>query len=271
MRALVLLVLLAPASVAGAQEVNTVANAVVLSVGGDAPTEMAREARGAVAEALAADGLRVLSEDDLALRISPARLRECTGTACAHALGRELGVSLVAAVATWTQDGAPSSVTVSLVVGADRSYTATEEVGEADLEAAARRAVAGAQAARRRALIMEGPAIAAPSEVEEPEPEPESSPSRSSEEWVLPTLLGIMGLGLAGVAVYALMDGTCDRHGPVTGVCLAGDRPNYGLGGVSAVVAGLSIIGAIIWFVVGGETPEFGDLYVGPDGVRGTF
>lgn len=246
---------------------------VVLSVGGDASEEDARRAREAVAAALTETGAIVLGESDLSLRVSPARLRGCTDTACAHALGRELRVSLVAAVATWGESGA-SSLTVSLVLGRDRSYAATETIRGGDLPAAARAAVAAAQAARRRALLIGGAVSADPDaesddRVERPGSqtgEPERH-ERSLEEWVLPGLLGVVGLALAATSVYALLDQQCALRGG-SGVCLRGSDPNYGLGVLFAVTGALSVAGAILWLAVGGSPASMGpiDVVLGPDG-----
>jgi len=273
----VLLVALAPAA-ARAQDV------VVLSLGGDAPAGVAREAREGVAAAIAAGGDSVVPDADLALQVPPARLAECRASACAFAIGREIGASMVAAVATWMTDGEASSLTVSLIVGPDRSHTATEEVGEAGLAAAAAAAVEAAQASRRRALLIEGSSRPEPEAVETPD-RPEIAPEhggdssgsplhneRSLEEWILPSLLGVMGLGLVGVSVYAMLDSTCDVRGR-EGTCLAGSNPNYGLGVTMAVIGGLSIAGAILWLIVGGDAPQMEsiDVVMGPGGVGARF
>ena len=255
---------------------------VVLSVGGDAPEGVAREAREAVAAALVAEGLRVLPEGDLALRFPPSRLRGCDSAACAWALGRELGVSMVAAVATWQREGRAASITVSLVTGERRAHAASEDVGERTVQETAARAVRGAQDARARALIVEGSAGAEPDEAEDerdtnaPLVEEQRPRERSLEEYVLPGVLGAVGLALAASAVYALMPEECSLVG-ASGVCLRGDAPNIGLGVVFAITGGLSIAGAIIWLVVGGMPSSMGriDVVLGPDGGglgwRGTF
>lgn len=264
-----LLLLAAPVR---AQEANEEAGAaapqvVVLSVGGDAPPEQAREAREAVAAALEGEGLRVLPEGDLALRVAPARLRGCDSARCAWELGRELGVSMVAAVATWRGDSA--SITVSLVVGRDRAYAASEDVGEAGLAEAARRALQGAQRARERAMLVEGVGTRPAEEPEDEaeEPSDEAPRGRSVEEYVLPTVLGVVGLALAAGAVYALLPEQCALVGP-SGVCLRGNAPNIGLGAVMAITGGLSIAGSILWLVVGGSPPSMGriDVVLGPEG-----
>lgn len=262
-------------SFASAQE----ANVVVMGLGGDASAEVAREAREHVAAALGEDGLRVLPDSDLAIRISPARLGECRSSSCAWSIGRELGVSMVAAVTTWTREGQASSLTVSLIMAADRSHTATAEVSASGLAGAAREAVTGAQASRRRALIVEG--TSAPVEVSTPEiaqiddPNVDESPlrrDRALEEWILPTLLGVVGLALIGTAVYAMLEEQCDLMGR-SGVCLRGTRPNYGLGVTFTVLGILSLAGALVWLVVGGQPPSVGNVNVvfGPDGVGVRF
>lgn len=257
-------------------------HAVVLTVGGDAPEGDARQAREAVAAALERDGVRVLPEGDLALRMPPSRLRGCGSVACAWSLGRELGVSMVAAVATWQRDGRAASITVSLIVGAERAHTASEDVGERSIAETAALAVRGAQDARARALVIEGSAGAEPDEVRDerdtnaPEIEAPAPRERSIEEYVLPGVLGVVGLALAASAVYALMPEECSLTG-ASGVCLRGSAPNIGLGVVFAVTGGLSIAGAILWLIVGGMPAQMGtiDVVLGPEGGglgwRGTF
>lgn len=250
-------------------------DAVVLSVGGDAPEAVAREAREAVAATLEGDGLRVYPEGELALRMPPARLRGCDSIACAYRLGRELGVSMVAAVATWSSDGAPSSVTVSLVVAERRAHAATEELGGRTLREAAAAAARGAQDARGRALLVEGSTGAASAtehagdarETGATEIEPEAPRERPLEEYVLPTILGVVGLGLVAASVYALMPEQCELRGP-SGACLRGHGPNVGLGAVFAVTGGLAVAGAILWLIVGGSPPTMGriDVVLAPDG-----
>ncbi len=282
MRSLAPLVMtLLVAAPAAAQEPPTY-DVVVLSVGGDAPAAVAREAREAVAAALAGDALRVYPEGELALRMPPSRLSGCDSVACAWALGRELRVSMVAAVATWQGEDGPASVTVSLIVGADRSYAASEDVGEGGIVRAATAASRGAQNARGRALLVEG--SAAPrqepvSTAERTEAAPIETPQpreRGLEEYVLPALLGVTALALTGAGVYALLPQHCDLQGP-SGVCLRGDDPNVGVGVVLTATGGLAIAGAILWMILGGMPPPMRriDVVLGPNGGsvgwRGTF
>ena len=254
-----------------------------MSLGGDAPANQARQAREAIAAALTADGLEVLPDADLGLRIPPSRLAECRSSECAFAIGRELGVSMVAAVATWMSDDAVGSLTLSLIVGADRSHTGTEEVSDGGLSAAALAAVAAAQASRRRALIIEG--SSSPVTTSEPDPAQSGDPDRgigadsplraerSLEEWVLPSLLGVVGIGLIGTSVYALLEETCDRFSGSGLVCLRGSRPNLGLGVTLSVVGVLAVAGALLWLVVGGEPPQMEeiDIVFNADGVGVQF
>jgi hypothetical protein len=297
-RLFVAILVLCAAAPAAAQNAEDAYHVVVLSVGGDAPEALAREVREAVAVALAADGLRVLPEADVALRVPPSRLRGCSSTACAWELGRELGVSMVAAVATWHTDGRADSITVSLVVGRDRAHAASADSGRRSIAATAAAAVRGAQDARARAMNVERSAASAPSERESAasegadgergaiEPTTGSAPAerapvardrgRSLEEWVLPGILGAVGLAFAAGAVYALMPEECELSGP-SGACLRGSAPNVGLGVLLAVTGGLSVAGAIVWAIVGGMPAEMGriDVVLGPEGGglgwRGTF
>ncbi len=245
---------------------------MVMGIGGDAPADAARAAREAVALALQQDGLRLLPEADLAMRVPPSRLAECQASACAWAVARELGVSMVAAVTTWATDGRPSSLTVSLIVGEDRTYTATEEVRDGNLLAAGRAAVTAAQTARGRALIIEG-SSAPDTDVETPEvaevegADPGTTTTsplhaeRPLEQWILPSILGVVGLGLVGLGVYAMLDQQCDQRGG-SGVCLRGTDPNYGLGATMTVLGGLSLVGAIVWIIVGGTPASQGAIDV---------
>lgn len=269
----------APADAAPAATPSPGPLVVVLSLGGDASASAARAARQAVAEALRADGMTVMPDGDVDLAVSPARQRACRGTSCAYEIGRQLSASMTAAVATWRgETDATGSLTVSLITAPDRSHSATVDVVAGDVAAAALAAVREAQTGRRRSLLIEGaPHV-------DPEPAPSLLPDesvlnrdRSLEEWILPSLLGVVGLGLIGLGAYALLDETCEVQGAT--VCLRGDRPNVGLGVVTTVLGGLSIAGAILWLVVGGQAqPGIGgniDVVLGPDGgavsVRGVF
>lgn len=264
-------------------------HAVVLSVGGDAPERDAREVRQAVAAALGRDGVRVLPEGELALRVPPSRLTGCDDARCARSLGRELSVAMVAAVATWQQEGQTASITVSLLLGEAEAYAASEEVEGRTIAEAAAAAVRGAQNARGRASTLAAEAAesepAAETEVEveveeasneSPASETSEPPERSLEEWVLPGVLGVVGLALVAGAVYALMPEECTLEG-ASGVCLRGNGPNMGLGVLFGITGGLSIAGALVWLIVGGLPADMGniDVVLGPDGGglgwRGTF
>ena len=141
-------------------------------------------------------------------------------------------------------------------------------MGEAGLDAAARHAVTEAQESRRRALIVEGtqapvhtaatPEVA---QVDDPHADDSLHRDRPLEEWILPSILAAVGLALTGAAVYAMLDEQCERVGG-SGVCLRGSRPNYGLGATFSVLGVLSIAGAIIWLVVGGQPASTGDIDV---------
>ncbi len=253
------------------------ADVVVLTLGGDAPEAQARLAREAVAAALTREGSAVLPEADVAMRVAPSRLAACRAAECAYAIARELEVPTVAAVTLWMEGDAPGSLTVSLIVGPERSHSAREAVGDRPIEEAARAAVEAARAAQRRALLVEGATSGpvAPPDEEDPDAPtrvetPETSPlraDRSLEEWILPSLLGVVGLTLVGLSVYALLEEQCDVRGP-SGVCLRGTAPNVGLGVTFSVTGVLAIAGAIVWLVVGGSPPSVGnvDVVIGPDG-----
>jgi hypothetical protein len=262
------------------QQADTAPHVVVMSIGGDAPEAIAREVREAVGAALQRDAMRVMSEGDLELAINPSRLAECRAIACAHAIGRELGVATVAAVTTWMNGDTPRSIAVSLIVAATRAHTAREDLGERTIADTAAAAVRGAQDARARALLVEGSldpetAVQQAEERAAPPPPPPSG-ERSLESYVLPAIMGAVGLGLGALAVYALIDENCAVRAD-SGLCLRGDRPNIGLGAVTAIVGGLLIAGAIVWLIVGGDAPpaQTIDVVVGPEGGgvswRGTF
>lgn len=251
---------------------------LVLVLGGDDAAAGAR-ARAAVVERLDEDGLRALAEADVAMRVSPARVRACAATDCALSIGRAVGASMTVGITAW--GGEAPTVTVTLVLGPDRSFTATEAVRNGAVEIAARDALVAAQAERRRALIVGG--IVGSGTEQEAEEEDVNVPviedpvaaERPLEQLVLPTLLGAIGLVAVGVSVYAMIDEQCAVRGPVSGICLRGDGPNYGIGALLAVTGGLSIAGAILWLTLGGTPPEMGDIdvVIGPGGaaVRGSF
>lgn len=254
------------------------ASAVVLSLGGDAPEGPAREARVRVASVLEGEGASVVPDADVAMRISPTRLTDCRAAACAVEIAGELEAERVYAVSVWMREGAPGSVTVSVIESESRSHSASAEVGEAGLLAAVDDALTQARGAQTRAAILEGPAVRRDPEDEEPEDpdrptqvEQPTSPlqtERSLEEWILPSVLGVVGLALVGFSVYALLEEQCTRRSTVSDLCLAGSSPNIGLGVTFAIVGTLSIAGAIIWLIVGGQPPEMEqiDVVFGPDG-----
>lgn len=250
---------------------------LALTLGGD-DAAAAETARAAVAARLEEDGLRLLSDADLSMRVSPSRVRGCADSDCALAIGREVGASLTVGVTAW--GGEEPTVTVTLLLGPGRSFSATEAVRGGDAATAARDALASAQSERRRALLVGGVVSRSADEDEEadenvPILEAPAPTGRSLEQIVLPTILGVLGLAAVGVSVYAMVDEQCSLRGPVSGVCLRGNGPNYGVGGLLAVAGGLSIAGAILWFAVGGSPPDMGniDVVIGPGGagVRGRF
>jgi hypothetical protein len=241
-------------------------HAVVLLLGGDAAPERAREARAIASAALEADGVRLVPEANLTLRIAPARLTSCAAVDCALEIARELGVAMAVTVTLW--QGPPENVTVSLLLDAARTYTASREIGAAGLDDAVRAAVREAQAQRGRGLE---PAVATP---ERTAPQTNALLGRSLEEWVLPITLGVVGLGLVALSVYSLIDEICAQRG-ASGACLRGDRANYGLGVTIAIVGGLSVVGSIAWLIIGG-TPTLSagsgiQVVLGPTGVQGSF
>ncbi|MGE0791340.1 MAG: hypothetical protein AB7S26_37040 [Sandaracinaceae bacterium] len=263
------------------------AEVVVLAMGGDAPRDASGRAREAVLSALVAEGAHVLPDADVAMRIAPSRLASCRSASCAWTIATELSVPTAATVALWMDGDALGTVSLSLIVSADRTFSGSAAVADGDLAAAATRALAEARAAQRRSLLVEGPAAARPhdgedgssTDVTEPNPlgpthlepeQPGDSPfraERSLEEWILPSLLGVVGLALVGLSVYALLDEQCDVRG-ASGDCLRGTAPNIGVGATFAVTGALAIAGGIIWLIVGGAPPnqERIDVVLGPDG-----
>lgn len=265
---LVVLTSLAWASAASAQD--TPPRYLVVSLGGDAPEAMAGEACDAVRATLAAEGFGVVDEADVAAQVPPARLAEARRLDDVRPIATELGASAVATVAVWTSDGAASSVTVSIAPGA-RSFSATEQVtAEHALAESARDAVRAALVRQRNALLVSGsttgtipdPTTAA-SSASSSSSSSTSSGSSSSTPHVEPTLFGIVGPGLLaavgaagiGAGIYAMLDTTCSVRGPLTGRCLVGENPNYGLG-VTFVIGGVVALGgAIAWWILGAADP----------------
>lgn len=268
------------------------AEALVLSIGGDAPDALAREARDAVAAALTADGVSVVPEAELALRIPPARLRGLTSLQDARVLAFELEARVIVGVAVWmraeSEPPAAESVAVSLLAGS-RSFSATCGVGEGGVAAAAGEAMRDVRQQQTRSMLVEGPGGGA---LEEEEEEGDESPGTGSGtgaggaagrgdqtpgfDIVGPTMLGAFGAAGIGLGVYALLDGTCELRAP-TGTCLRGDEPNVPLGVTFTVGGALALAGAVIWFVTGAvvvdTTPI--EIVLGPEGggvwARGEF
>jgi hypothetical protein len=227
---LAVLASLLPATPASAQ--SPAWRTAVLPIGGDGD---ASPSLSAVTTVLAEADLGPLAPEDLALRISPTRLAECRAVDCARELGRGAGANLVAAVAAF-EDG---SLAVSLLPPGEAAFVGRSQP-RGSLDAQARVAVG-------RALERWRAAAEPPGEAE--------APGRSLESIVLPVVLGVVGLGLGALAVYALLDETCELRA-MSGLCLRGERPNGVLGVTFSVLAVLSVAGAVVWFLAGGETPE---------------
>jgi len=266
------------------------ADAVVLSVGGDAPAEAAMDARRAAAEVLGGDGVDVLPEADLAVRIAPARLRALSSLDEARALAFELEARLLVAVAVWrgAEGTAAGEVTVSLVAGA-RNFTATVAVGSEGTGAAAAEAVRAARRQQTEALVLLGPSApdtrvrpaaeqSASGPDEDVAPGPAAPPrAPQGQDVVAPTMLGACGLAGVGLGAYALLGEVCEVRGP-SGTCLRGDGPNAPAGVTLAVAGGLSVVGAVVWLVTGAAalpTQPRIDVVLGPSGgslgARGMF
>lgn len=274
------------------------ADALVLSIGGDAPDELAREAREAAIAALTADGVAVVPEAEVALRVPPARLRALASLQDARVLAFELEARVIVGVAVWMREGseppAPDSVVVSLLAGA-RSFSATRAISEAGLAAAAGEAMRDVRQQQTRAMVIEGAGLGS----EEPAPEPDdddeededaaagagggtSAPSTPRGDQtpgfdiVGPTMLGAFGAAGIGLGVYAVLDGTCELRG-ASGICLRGEDPNVPLGVTFTIAGALALAGAVVWFVTGATVVDTTpiDIVLGPDGgmisTRGSF
>ncbi|WP_236605239.1 hypothetical protein [Sandaracinus amylolyticus] len=268
------------------------ADAIVLSIGGDAPEATAREARDAVTSALSADGVAVVPEAEIALRVPPARLRAMTSLSDARALAFELEARVIVGVAVWMRAEGEASVADSVVVSAlagSRSYSATRSIGEAGLAAAATEATRDVRQQQTRAVLIEGAGLDGASST----PTSTSTSTSTDEDAVVgpvggnvrgdttpgfdfigPTMLAAFGAAGIGLGVYALLDGTCENRAP-SGTCLRGEDPNVPVG-VTLTVAGiLALGGGIVWFVTGAFVADTAriDLVLGPGnvGLRGQF
>lgn len=269
------------------------ADAVVLSIGGDAPESVAERARAAAEAALASDGASVVPVGEVALRIAPSRLRAIASLSDARSVAFDLEARMVVGVAVWMsgegESASPESVVVSLLVGS-RTFSATQVLGETELEAGARLAMEEVRGQQARALMLEGPGFEAASEAtpeagsEGESAEVAATPQAPEADQTLgfdvigPTMLGAFGAAGVGLGVYALMDSICTQRGPLTGVCLRGEDPNPSVGVTLTVAGVLALAGAVIWFVTGAtisaDQPRI-DVVVGPEGgslaVRGVF
>jgi hypothetical protein len=266
------------------------ADAVVLSIGGNAPESVAEQARAAAEAALVGDGATIVPRGEVVLRIAPSRLRAIASLADARSVAFDLEARMVVGVAVWMSgEGdalAPESVVVSMLVGS-RTFSATREMGQADLETSAASAMTDVRGQQTRALMIEGPGSdSAPPPESTPSPEipARTTPQQPAADHTMgfdiigPTMLGAFGAAGVGLGVYALMDGVCEQRGPVTGVCLRGEDPNPAVGVTLTVAGTLALAGAVIWFVTGAtisaDQPRI-DVVMGPDGgflaARGTF
>lgn len=277
------------------------ADALVLSIGGDAPAEVAEEARAAASAALEEDGASVVPHGEVVLRIAPSRLRGVASLGDARALAFELEARMIVGVAVWMRaDADPTaadSVAVSLMVGA-RTFAATREIGEAGLAAASADAMHDVRGQQTRAVMIEGPGgdagaandadAAGGGEGEgEGEAGDPATPPRSQTgtadttpafDVIGPTMLGAFGAAGIGLGIYSVLDGTCERRAPISGDCLLGEEPNLAVGITLTVAGTLAVAGAIIWLATGAavvaDQPRI-DVVLGPEGgavsARGTF
>lgn len=258
------------------------ADAVVLSIGGNAPESVAEQARAAAEAALLSDGAVVVPSAEVALRIAPSRLRAIASLADARSVAFDLEARMVVGVAVWMGGEGAESVVVSMLVGS-RTFSATREIAQADLEASVASAMTDVRGQQTRALMVEGPGADAepapePAILARTTPEPPAADQTMGFDIIGPTMLGAFGAAGIGLGVYALMDGVCQARGPVTGICLRGEDPNPSVGVTLTVAGTLALAGAVIWFVTGAtissDQPRI-DVVMGPEGgsfaVRGTF
>jgi hypothetical protein len=259
----VVLTSLAWAPLVRAQDAAATPRYLVVPLGGDAPEAMAAEACDAVRATLAAEGFGVVDGADVAAQVPPARLAEARRLEDVRPIAADLGASAIATVAVWTSDGAASSVTVSIAPGT-RSFSATESIApEHPLAEASRDAVRAALVRQRNALLVSGASTGAVEESSPATPSAPSSASASSAPHVEPTLFGIVGPGLLaavgaagiGASVYSMLDATCSVRGPLTGRCLVGENPNYGLGITFLIGGVVALGGAIAWWILGAGDP----------------
>lgn len=265
---LVILTGLVSAPLARAQQASThetTPRYLVVPLGGDAPDAMAAEACDATRATLAAEGFGVVDEADVAAQVAPARLAEARRLEDVRPIASDLGASAVATVAVWTSDGAASSVTVSIAPGA-RSFSATESItAEHGLAEAARDAVRAALVRQRNALLVSGSSTGTvPDAPADPATSAAAaSSSGASTPHVEPTLFGIVGPGLLaavgaagiGAGVFAVLDTTCSVRGPLSGRCLVGENPNYGVGITFLIGGVIALGGAIAWWILGAADP----------------
>nr|MDQ3037303.1 hypothetical protein [Myxococcota bacterium] len=229
----------------------------------------------------------------------------------ARAVAFELEARMIVGVAVWMgapaqdaaapdttapESAAPESVALSLMIGA-RTFSATREVGEGGVAAAAQGAMHDVRAQQTRAMLVEGPAAESEPTGEAPAEDAAATDGAAATatpattatttapvdatpafDVIGPTMLGAFGAAGLGLGVYSVLDGTCEQRGAVTGVCLRGEDPNLGVG-ITLMVAGtLALAGAIVWLATGAaviaDQPRI-DMVLGPEGgavsVRGTF
>ena len=263
------------------------ADAVVLSAGG--PGGLADEARIAAIDALAADGVAVVPDAEVALRIAPARLRAVAGIEQARGIAFELEARSAVVIAVWPREGVEppqaESVVISLFIGS-RSFSATEAVGEAGLTGAVAAAVRAVRSQQTQAMLADpdlgsgtgagaGSGAGAASGPGAPEEAPPSG--APFYDIIGPTMLLAFGAAGIGLGAYALLDGTCERRGAM-GTCLRGEDPNVPAGATLVVAGGLALVGAVIWFITGasvGSDQTRIDIVLGPEGgavgARGQF
>lgn len=269
--------------VGGGVPVAHAEDVLVLAIGGDAGEPDVLRALDAIRAHARAEGFEVSDRDALLHRVPPSRL-ELDGAEAGVALAAELGIERFVALSVW--GAGPFELALSLhVVAGGREVRRQAVSGRAsDVESLATEAealFARALDADRMAFVAD-PTMRSVAVEEEPTDTDAGDAPRApggDATWsvVAPVVLAAVGAAAVGFGVWASLDATCERRGAVTGVCLAGEDNNPGIGAVLLVTGALALTGAVVWWVTGATIDARGDqrieLGLSPTGatLRGSF
>ncbi len=267
-----------------------VSSAALLPPRPDPQTDLEQHARAAraVQEALSAQGVAVMAQEDVQRRLAATQFAACADSPeCARKIARELNVDITVSVTVWKRDAqrAQQEVSVRLTTPDGRSadsarpiQTKDESVSSAALDTAAQDAARGALAQIRVPSPTQTPlANSSDTNQSQTSDNPSQHSGSSYQQWLGPAILGGVGLVLATTAfIYGVIPDDCEVEDP-QGTCHRGttsDTPAIWIVGGAGLAA---IAGAGIWLAINLSEENSSNnstqlsLYPGGVSLRGKF